>query len=145
MGSEMCIRDRGQGDEAGAQETREMIGRSVDASPTLRDKRDLIDEFIDSEEGTDTPGDTDERWEQFMAIRRDQELNELIKSERLKPDETYSFVEEALRTGVVPTSGTAMTNLLPATSRFGRNANHDVVRARVGKKITALVDRFTML
>ena len=136
---------QGQGDEAGAQETRAIIGRSVDASPTLRDKRDLIEEFMDSEEGAGTSGDTDARWEQFMAIRRDQELNELIEAEKMKADQTYSFVEEALRTGVVSTSGTAMTKLLPTTSRFGRQANHDEVRARVGEKLTAFVDRFSML
>lgn len=34
------------GDEEGAEETRAIIGRSVDASPTLRDKRDLIEEFM---------------------------------------------------------------------------------------------------
>lgn len=136
---------QGQGDEAGARETRAIIGRSVDASPTLRDKRDLIEEFMDSEDGAGTSGDTDARWEQFMAIRRDQELNELIEAENLKADQTYSFVEEALRTGVVSTSGTAMTKLLPTTSRFGRQANHDEVRARVGEKLTAFVDRFSML
>ena len=117
----------------------------MDASPTLRDKRDLIEEFMDSEEGVGTSGDTDARWEQFMAIRRDQELNELIEAEKLKADQTYSFVEEALRTGVVSTSGTAMTKLLPTTSRFGRQANHDEVRARVGEKLSAFVDRFSML
>lgn len=136
---------QGQGDLAGAQETRAIIGRSVDASPTLRDKRDLFEEFLDSEEGADTSGDTEARWEKFIAIRRDQELNDLIAAEKLKPDQTYSFVENALRTGVVPTSGAAVTKLLPATSRFGRQANHDEVRARVGEKLTAFVDRFMML
>ncbi len=136
---------QGQGDEAGAQETRAIIGRSMDASPNLRDKRDLIEEFMDSEEGAGSFGDTDARWEQFMEIRRDQELNELIEAEKLKADQTYSFVEEALRTGMVSTSGTAMTKLLPTTFRFGRQANHDEVRARVGEKLSAFVDRFSML
>lgn len=133
------------GDEEGAEETRAIIGRSVDASPTLRDKRDLIEEFMDSKEEAAESGDTDERWEKFVAIRRDQELNELIEAENLKPEQTYSFVEEALRTGVVSTSGTAMTALLPTTSRFGRQANHDEIRARVGAKLSAFVDRFSML
>lgn len=136
---------RGQGDDAGARETREILGRRMDASPTWRGKRDLIEEFMDSKEGAGASGDTDEHWEHFMAIRRDQELNELIASEKLKPDQTYSFVEEALRTGVVPTSGTAMMKLLPTTSRFGRQANHDEVHARVSEKLTAFVNRFSML
>ena len=90
-------------------------------------------------------GDSDQSWMQFMELRRDQELKELIETERLKPDLTYSFVEAALRTGVVSTSGTAMSKLLPATSRFGQQANHDAVRARVGEKLSAFVERFSML
>lgn len=136
---------QGEGDEAGAEETRAIIGRSLDSSPTLRGKKDLFEDFMDSEDGANTSGDTDERWEQFVAVRRDQELNELIKAEKLKPELTYAFVEEALQTGVVPTSGTAMTKLLPTTSRFGRQANHDEVRARVGKKLADFVERFKMM
>ena len=136
---------RGEGDDAGAEETRAIIGRSLDSSPTLRGKKDLFEDFLDSEDGANASGDTDERWEQFVALRRDQELNELIKAEKLKPELTYAFVEEALQTGVVPTSGTAMTKLLPTTSRFGRQANHDEVRARVGKKLADFVERFKMM
>lgn len=106
--------------------------------------RDQFDEFMDSGEGTSASTNTDESFEEFVGVRRDQELNQLIEEEKLKRDLTYSFVEEALRTGVVPTSGTAMTKLLPITSRFGRQANHDEVRARVGEKLTAFVDCFSM-
>ena len=136
---------RGEGDEVGAEETRAFIGRSLDSSPTLRGKKDLFEDFMDAGDGEMESSDSDQSWTQFMELRRDQELKELIETERLKPDLTYSFVEEALRTGVVSTSGTAMTKLLPATSRFGRQANHDAVRARVGEKLSAFVERFSML
>ena len=136
---------RGEGDEVGAEETRAFIGRSLDSSPTLRDKKDLFEDFMDAGDGEMESSDSDQSWTQFMELRRDQELKELIETERLKPDLTYLFVEEALRTGVVSTSGTAMTKLLPATSRFGRQANHDAVRARVGEKLSAFVERFSML
>ena len=136
------------GDLVGAVETRATIERSVDASPSLRDKRDLIEDFLD-EVGDDrsTLGmePTDQRWVEFMAARRDEELDALIASERLKPEMTYAFVADALSSGVVATFGTAMTRLLPTTSRFGRGANHDEVRARVGDKLTAFVERFSLL
>ena len=137
----------GQGDDQGAAETREVIGRSVEASPTLRGKRDLIEDFIEST-STDTPSDattTDQLWQGFVAIRRDAELNELIKAEGLKAEATYAFVEDALTTGAVATTGTALTKLLPATSRFGKQANHDEIRTRVADKLTAFVDRFSLL
>lgn len=140
-------RQQTEGDIEGAAETRAIIGRSVDSSPTLRSRKDLYEQFMDSEEAAGKAGEaddasTDERWERFMQVRRDEELNELIESENLKPEETYSFVEQALRTGVVPTSGTAITRLMPQTTWFGKDANHDEVRARVGEKLAAFVDRF---
>ena len=63
---------QGQGDEEGAQETREIIGRNLDASPTLRDKRDLFEEFMDSEESGGEAGDTDSAGKSSWRIRRDQ-------------------------------------------------------------------------
>ena len=140
---------QGQGDYEGAQETRATITRSVEASPSLRDKADLIHEFMDAVgDGRDAISgelSTDQRWVQFMAVRRDEELKRLIESEKLKPEATYSFVEDALESGVVSTSGTGLTKLLPTTSRFGKNANHDQVRARVGARLSAFVERFSML
>lgn len=140
---------QGQGDYEGAHETRATITRSVEASPSLRDKADLIHEFMDSVgNGRDAiSGDvsTDQRWVQFMAVRRDEELKRLIESEKLKPEATYSFVEDALESRVVSTSGTGLTKLLPTTSRFGKNANHDQVRARVAARLSAFVERFSML
>lgn len=137
-----------QGDDAGAEEARAIIGRSVDASPTLRDKKDLIEDFMDSQkemvEKESKPSTTNQRWEQFMAIRKDEELNKLIEEEKLKRDETYAFIEESLKSGHVQTFGTSITKLLPRTSRFGKQANHDEVRERVSKKLKAFVDRFSM-
>ncbi|GAB3085105.1 type I restriction endonuclease subunit R [Corynebacterium aquatimens] len=143
-------KQHGTGDTEGAQQTRETIERSVDASPSLRDKRDLIEEFMDTvgegDHALETSDmSTDQRWVQFIAVRRDEELKNLIETERLKPEATYTFVERALESGVVPTSGTALTKLLPKTSRFGKQANHDEVRARVSDKLSAFVERFSLV
>ena len=136
---------QGQGDNVGAKESREMIERSVETSPTLRSKRDLIEEFLCSEEGAGVPGDTDQRWEMFIANRRDRELIELIEAEQLNTDQAYSLVEEALRTGVLQTSGTAMTKLLPTAPRPGNQTDRDEARSRVREKLSAFVDRFSAL
>ena len=136
---------QGQGDNVGAKESREMIERSVETSPTLRSKRDLIEEFLCSEEGAGVPGDTDQRWEMFIANRRDRELIALIEAEQLNTDQAYSLVEEALRTGVLQTSGTAMTKLLPTAPRPGNQTDRDEARSRVREKLSAFVDRFSAL
>lgn len=134
----------GQRNDAGAREIRATIERSVEASPSLHNKRDLIEEFLHSEENTGASGNTQQRWEKFLANRRDQELNELIEAEELNPDETYSLVEKALRNGGVQTSGTAMKKLLPTTSSLGRHMDQDEVQARLSEKLSAFVDRFSM-
>ena len=133
-----------QRNDAGAREIRATIERRVEASPSLHNKRDLIEEFLHSEESAGASGDTHQRWGKFIAYRRDQELNELIEAEELNPDETYSLVEKALRNGGVQTSGTAMKKLLPATSSLGRHKDQDEVQARLSEKLSAFVDRFSM-
>ena len=46
-------------------------------------------------------------------------LKILITEEKLKPEETRKFVENAFRDGVLKTTGTDVDRLMPPVSRFG--------------------------
>ncbi|HWJ65302.1 MAG TPA: type I restriction endonuclease subunit R [Nocardioides sp.] len=115
---------------------------AVEASPTLRNKRDLIVAFVDSQSVSDDVGDD---WRQFISERRDAELDALIAEEALKSEETRAFVAGAFRDGAVPTTGTAITKILPPASRFSKDNNHAAKKQRVLGKLIDFFERFAGL
>lgn len=120
-------------------EIRVQIDRAIDASLTLRSKKDLLEEFID---GLTVSADVDENWRAFMLARREEELDRLIAEESLKPEETREFVARALREGRVETAGTAITRILPPVSRFSASGGHAEKKQTVIAKLSAYIERF---
>ncbi|WP_417562359.1 type I restriction endonuclease subunit R [Microbacterium sp.] len=120
-------------------ETRVAISRAVDASPTLRDKKDLIEQFVDT---VSLLGDVDEQWRAFVLDRREKELEAIIADERLRPGPTQRLVEDAFRDGVVPSGGTRITGILPPASRFTPDGSAATARQRVLDKLRAYIERF---
>jgi type I site-specific restriction-modification system R (restriction) subunit len=96
-------------------EIRAEITHAVGTSPSLRNKKDLVEDFVESISAT---GDLNEEWAAYVAKRRADELNAIIKDENLKPDDTHAFIETAFRDGEIKTTGTAITKVLPLVSRF---------------------------
>ena len=128
--------ERGDGDD---KELRAAISRAIDASPSLRNKKDLIEAFVDA---LSTDGAVDQQWEAFVAARRTAELETLIADERLHPDETRAFIDRAFRDGTIQGSGTAITRILPPVSRFDPDGAHGEQKARVVEKLLAYFERF---
>ncbi len=120
-------------------ELRDEIGRAIDASPSLRNKKDLIEEFVDSVSITT---DVDASWQAYVARAREEELNRIIAEENLNPAETVAFVESAFRDGAIPTSGTAITRILPPVSRFSGDGGHAVKKQGVIERLVLFFDRF---
>nr|WP_241156115.1 type I restriction endonuclease subunit R [Leucobacter chromiireducens] len=128
--------ERGDGDD---KEIRAEIARAVDASPTLRNKKDLIEDFVDS---LSVDGEIDQEWRAFIAAKREAELDTIIADENLRADETRIFVETAFRDGQIRTSGTAITKVLPPVSRFSADGGHGEKKQRVIQKLGAFFERF---
>lgn len=128
--------ERGDGDD---KEIRAEITRAVDASPTLRNKKDLIEDFVDS---LSVDGEVDQEWRTFIAAKRDAELDAIIEEENLRPDETRVFAETAFRDGQIQTTGTAITKVLPPVSRFSAAGGHSETKQRVISKLGAFFERF---
>lgn len=127
---------RGDGSDT---EIRASISRALDASPTLRNKKDLIEAFVDS---VSVGGDIDEEWHAFIRTRRDAELAAIIESEGLKPDETRAFIETSFRDGAIQATGTAITKVLPPVSRFSADGGHGEKKQRVLAKLGEFFERF---
>ena len=93
------------------------IRKQIDASPDMRDKRDLIEKFI--QRMTPQKGaDVSEEWEQFIEQEKKERLDAIITEENLKPKETEAFVKRAFMDGYVTETGTGIAKILPASNPF---------------------------
>lgn len=120
-------------------EIRAAITRAVDASPTLRNKKDLVEAFVDAVSASSA---VDEEWLAFIAAKREAELNQIIAEEGLRADETRRFIETAFRDGAIQTAGMAITRVLPPVSRFNAGGAFGDKKQRVLTKLGAFFDRF---
>ncbi len=120
-------------------EIRANITRAIDSSPSLRNKKDLIEDFVDS---VSANGDLDEAWRAYVAARREAELNDIIETENLRPEATRAFVATAFRDGAVQTTGTAITKVLPPATRFSASGGHGEKKQRVLSKLGTFFERF---
>lgn len=120
-------------------EIRAEISRAVDASPTLRSKKDLIEDFVDT---ISLDGAVEEEWRAYIAQRQETELSEIIVDEGLKSEETHEFIDRAFQDGSLRTTGTAITKVLPPVSRFNKDSGHGAKKRRVIEKLTSYFDRF---
>lgn len=111
----------------------------MESSPTLRNKKDLIDEFVES---LSVNTDVDAEWERFVAQKKHAELVEIIKDLALRPKPTESFMDGAFRDGAVPVSGTAITKILPPTPRFRKDGAHAATKRRVVERLLEFFERY---
>lgn len=92
------------------------INKAIDASPELRSKKQLIENFIADVSETD---DVMEGWHDYVTQQREHELKAIISEENLKPEDTRRFLENAFRDGEIKTAGTDIDKIMPPVSRFG--------------------------
>ena len=114
------------------------IDKAVNSSIELRSKLKLIHLFL---ENINPDTDVDEEWKKFVDAQRRTALDEIIKEEDLKQIETYHFVANAFRDGVLKTTGTDIDLILPAVSRFG-GGNRDEKKNRVIDRLQVYYEIF---
>lgn len=115
------------------------INKAIDSSLELRNKKDLIMQFIQSL----SPGVlVTDNWHTFVDARKTEELDRIIAEENLGREKTYEFVTNAFRDGYVQTSGTGLASILPPVSRFTPSGERSAKRASVIEKIRAFFDRY---
>ena len=92
------------------------INKAIDASPELRSKKQLIETFI---AGVNDADDIMSEWHDYVVKQREAELQTIITEEKLKPEDTRKFLENAFRDGEIKTAGTDIDKIMPPVSRFG--------------------------
>ncbi len=115
------------------------INKAIDSSIELRNKKDLINQFISS---LDVHSVVDDDWQKFVEGKKVDELEQIIASEGLDHDATYAFVRNAFRDGSLATTGTAITKVLPPVSRFSPDGERTKKRESVLTKLTGFFERF---
>ncbi len=115
------------------------IKRAIDASPSLRNKKDLVEKFVDS---ITVDTEVDAEWRSHVVTNMNQELDQLILSESLNGSETRLFLRNAFRDGAVPVSGTAITKILPPATRFGPTNIHAIQKKAVLEKLEIIFERY---
>lgn len=133
-------RETHDGDES--RELRAKISRAANSSPSLRNKRDLIEDFVDT---VNLNHPIDEQWREFIEKRRAQELNTIISEENLQMPLAQSFIEEALSMGIVNPLGTGIVGILPPMSRFTPGNEREKIKNRVVERLQAFVERYRNL
>ena len=121
------------------------IQKAIGSSPDMRDKKDLIMKFIEkmTPEHSEGEGDIDKEWSDYIAKEREAELSSIIKDERLKPEETKKFIDQAFEDGYVTSTGLAITNVLPPMPLFGGGkANREKKKETVLTKLTGFFNKF---
>jgi len=133
---EQYLKKKGSGE---GKEIRASIERAINASPSLRNKKDLIEQFVDA---VSTKGKVDAQWQAFMAAKKTEELKRIIAEENLNAEATRAFVDNAFRDGAIPTAGTAITKVLPPVSRFSQDNGHGRKKQTVLDKLAAFFERY---
>ncbi len=133
---EQYLKARGS---AAEKENRASIERAVSASPGLRNKKDLIEQFVDS---ISTKDKVDAEWVRFISAKKAEEIEQIILEENLNRTETKDFIDNAFRNGAIPSTGTAVTKILPPVSRFSKNNNHSSKKETVLNKLTLFFERY---
>jgi type I restriction enzyme R subunit len=117
------------------------LRKQIEASPDMRDKRELIEKFIDQmtpEKGADVG----EQWEAYIEREKKAELDAIITEENLRKEAAYEFMSRAFSEGYVTETGTAMTEVLPPMGLFGKGNKRAIKKATVLKKLKEYFDRF---
>jgi type I restriction enzyme, R subunit len=133
---EKYLKSKGTGTD---KEIRATIERAINASPSLRNKKDLIEKFVDT---VSTKARVDTQWQAFVAARKAEELDRIIAEEDLSAEATRAFIDNAFRDGAIPTAGTAITKILPPVSRFSKANAHSIAKQAVLERLAAFFERY---
>ena len=106
------------------------IRKAIDSSVDLRNKKELIERFI---EFLTPESDVDEDWLAYVEEQRRAELDRIIADENLNHDEAYKFMDNAFRDWIRANDGNGYNQSLaarppvlrpPAIARRKRESRH---------------------
>ena len=120
-------------------ELRVKISKAIDSSPDLRDKKELIEQFIDSL----TPdSEVNEKWQEYVNRRKRDEFDAIVNEEHLKAKEAKEFIEASFKRGYVAEGGLELNGIMPPINPFDRNADREGKLLHVLSRIKGFFNKF---
>ena len=115
------------------------IQKAINASPDLRNKKELIEAFI---EQLTPQSRVDDDWDTYVRRRMEEQLSEIIAAEHLKEAETQEFIAHSFRNGYIQENGTELARILPPMSRFTPGGERLKKREAVLEQLKTFFDRY---
>ena len=120
-------------------ELRVKISKAIDSSPDLRDKKELIEQFIDSL----TPdSEVNEKWQEYVNRRKRDEFEAIVNEEHLKAKEAKEFIEASFKRGYVAEGGLELNGIMPPINPFDPNADREGKLQHVLSRIKGFFNKF---
>ena len=115
------------------------ITKAIGASPALRNKKELIEAFVQQY----TPSkDITNQWIAFVSKQAQQQIENIIVTENLKRNETIEFMRHSFQIGEVERFGDRITKCLPPMPLFGAGKQRSETKQRVLNLLLEYFDRF---
>ena len=120
-------------------EIRARISKAIDSSPDLRDKKELIDKFIEQL----TPNsEVDTEWRVYVNKEKRKQFETIVEEENLKREQAVEFIENAYERGYVPEGGMELDGIMPAINPFDPSADRQGKIQKVVERLKEFFKRF---
>lgn len=120
-------------------EIRARISKAIDSSPDLRDKKELIEQFIEQL----TPNsEVDAAWRVYVNREKIKQFEAIVEEESLKREQAVEFIENAYERGYVPEGGMELDSMMPPINPFDPSADRQGKIQRVIDRLKEFFNRF---
>lgn len=127
-------------DDLGIQGVKTQIEPILNSSIELRNKKDLIMDFIDKYNKDE---EVHAYFQNYIHQKREEEFQNIIKENRLNEEKAYSFMQHAFSGGEINFSGTKFPEIIEEKpSRFGKNSRYQEVKEKVAASLSRFFHRF---
>lgn len=128
-----------QKDRADVAELTIKVNKAIDSSPDLRDKKELINQFIESL----TPdSEVSEKWKAYVDEQKRKEFADIVGEEHLKAEAAREFIATAWERGYVPEGGLELNAIMPPINPFDPSANREGKVQTVLNKIKGFFQKY---
>ncbi len=112
----------------------------INSSIELRNKKDLIMDFIDK---YNKDQEVHAYFQEYIHQKREEEFQNIIEENRLNEEKAYSFMQHAFKGGEIDFSGTEFPKIIEEKpSRFNKNSRYQEVKEKVAASLSRFFHRF---